>query len=325
MRVPFLQIEPTTRCNYICGFCAGRSMPQEDLDFDLFVGLIDSLEGLRHVELQGEGEPLLHPRFFDMVSYLNQRQPQARVSFITNGSLFTEANLKELRTCRIHKVYVSMESAEPEEFRRIRGGKLQKVEQGLKRLIELRKSMSDGGPKVGLAVTILKSTVEQIIGIGAFYQRLGLDGGLMLQPLQGMNGYAQYYDQYMRSEIPGPEERKRTASLITSDQSLLRMVTAKSYRGYYRELMDSVPADGRTCAWLENGLYLARDGTVCSCCFIKDARQHGLGRLEDGVITAAVAGKRSALLASLKTGLVPAACQGCAIAQSTASLNSRLN
>ncbi len=43
--------------------------------------------GLMHVELQGEGEPMLHPRFFEMAAMIRRMHPVAKISLITNGSL----------------------------------------------------------------------------------------------------------------------------------------------------------------------------------------------------------------------------------------------
>jgi hypothetical protein len=45
----YIQIEPTTRCNYTCGFCAGRHMEQQDLDFSIFKRMIDAIEDLKHL------------------------------------------------------------------------------------------------------------------------------------------------------------------------------------------------------------------------------------------------------------------------------------
>src|SRR5262245_45883400 len=62
MSVRFLQIEPTTRCNFTCGFCAGRAMAQTDLPFERFAETLDSFPAVEHIELQGEGESLMHPQ-----------------------------------------------------------------------------------------------------------------------------------------------------------------------------------------------------------------------------------------------------------------------
>lgn len=52
MIVPFLQIEPTTRCNYTCDFCVGRNMEQRDLSAADLERLLDGVEGLQPVKRQ---------------------------------------------------------------------------------------------------------------------------------------------------------------------------------------------------------------------------------------------------------------------------------
>ncbi|MEI9926949.1 MAG: radical SAM protein [Sphingomonas sp.] len=58
-----LKIEPTTRCNFGCGFCYGRHLEQGDLAPERFRAIIDAIPGLKAVELTGEGEPLLNPPY----------------------------------------------------------------------------------------------------------------------------------------------------------------------------------------------------------------------------------------------------------------------
>ena len=105
----FAQIEPTTRCNYRCGFCAGRSMRQGDLDWQVFERFLSSNPNLRHVELQGEGEPLMHPRFFDMVAACRARG--IKVSLISNGSMLSESAIDRLIEGGVDSIHVSLESA----------------------------------------------------------------------------------------------------------------------------------------------------------------------------------------------------------------------
>ena len=133
MSVALLQIEPTTRCNYTCGFCCGRHMPQKDTSFDTIRAAFESLPYLRHVEIQGEGEPLLHPRFLEMVRLARGRDVE--VSFITNGSLLAPGLVEELLDADVAKISVSIESADPEQFRSIRGGILEKVTRNLEHLM----------------------------------------------------------------------------------------------------------------------------------------------------------------------------------------------
>jgi len=83
-----VQIELTTRCNFDCFYCVGRDMRQADMTYDEFVRIIDrhvSNYGLpRQVSLQGEGEPTLHKRFFNMAR--NVREIGSRPYTITNGT-----------------------------------------------------------------------------------------------------------------------------------------------------------------------------------------------------------------------------------------------
>ena len=79
------QLEITTRCNFSCFYCAGHDMPQQDMPWERFVAIIDRIPERRTlVSLQGEGEPSLHPRFWDMAAHVSARGHEATT--ILNGS-----------------------------------------------------------------------------------------------------------------------------------------------------------------------------------------------------------------------------------------------
>jgi MoaA/NifB/PqqE/SkfB family radical SAM enzyme len=81
----YYQIEVTTRCNYSCYYCAGRDMPQKDMSWETFMQVVDSIKvPASVVSLQGEGEPSLHPRFFEMAEHLISREHTPYT--ILNGS-----------------------------------------------------------------------------------------------------------------------------------------------------------------------------------------------------------------------------------------------
>jgi MoaA/NifB/PqqE/SkfB family radical SAM enzyme len=313
MSVRFLQVEPTTRCNFTCGFCAGRSMPQTDLPWERFVAALDAFPDLEHIELQGEGEPLLHPRFFDMVALARSRG--VRVSIITNGSLFTDEAIEKTLTLGIDKIAVSIESPDAERFQQIRGGKLDKVLRGVAALVSRRNARGLDKPVVGLSITVLRSTEHELPQILALYDRLGLDGGVTLQPLQAMEVYTRHYDEALRGEQLDERQADKVFARFFSDADVRRIQAARGEtRGFFDELMAGwKPAKG-TCPWLERGLYLHNGGAVTACCMVKDTERHGFGSLAADAVPSLLAA-RNEMRAALARREVPAACAGCELAR----------
>ena len=307
MTIELLQIEPTTRCNFTCGFCCGRAMTQSDLDYDRFERTLVQFPALRHVELQGEGEPLLHPRFFDMLAALRARG--IVMSMITNGSLLTAEAVEQLVAGGVEKISISIESADPERFRRIRGGKLDKVIEGIARLVAAKRGRAL--PRVGFSVTMLRSTRNDLDGIVALYQRLGMDGGITTQALQRMPGYVAGYAPAMQAELLDEREADaRYARFYRRTRAIANPTWSNG--GFYARLMAGWKPASRRCPWLERGAYVSRDGVVSACCMIKDER-HALGKIGDD--TTAIEDKRAAMRAQLACGETPDACNGCEIAR----------
>jgi len=305
--VELLQIEPTTRCNYTCGFCAGRYMEQSDLPFERFAAALDSYPGIRHIELQGEGEPLLHPRFLDMMALARQRG--IKVSFITNGSLLSDAVIERILELAPEKFYVSMESANPELFQQIRGGKLDKVIRGLEALMAQRRSRGQARPAVGLAVTVMKRTRQEMPAIRGLYERLGLDGGISVQALQTMDAYAQHYGEDLQTQLLSDAEKQELMIRAKSGAVLRSPIV-----GFYETLFWRWKPTLRRCPWLDRGLYVNFQGAITPCCMVKDAERFALGRLGE-TPPAQVLERRAALRDELASGAMPTPCQGCTIAQ----------
>jgi MoaA/NifB/PqqE/SkfB family radical SAM enzyme len=313
--VRFLQIEPTTRCNFACRFCVGRRLPQQDMPLEVFETLLRLLPGLRQIELQGEGEPLLHPQFFEMVRVARDLHPAVRISTITNGSLLTPESVRRIADLGLHKLYVSMESARPEVFWELRRGRLETVLAGIRALLEASRAGGSDRPAIGLAVTVLRRTVAEVPGLLRLYEALGLDGGVILQPLQAMPGYTRYYDDEIRGELLSAEDAREFNRLLAREPHVLAILRRPvKAAGFYQELYAASQGDAGACPWLAQGLYVSADGRMASCCFQKDAGVNNFGRI--GEVTADdMFQRRRELAESLRDGRPPPGCHGCPVAK----------
>ncbi|HEX5960356.1 MAG TPA: GTP 3',8-cyclase MoaA [Rhodanobacteraceae bacterium] len=137
-----LRISVIDRCNFRCPYCMPEeSYPadhaflraRERLDFDeieriarVFVSL-----GVRKLRLTG-GEPLLRRDLPDLVARLAALGGVEDLALTTNGVLLPKL-AQPLHAAGLRRITVSMDSADPEVFRRMSGGRgeLAQVEAGI--------------------------------------------------------------------------------------------------------------------------------------------------------------------------------------------------
>lgn len=293
MATRFLQVEPTTKCNFTCGYCCGRVMPQRNISMETFRQTLDRFPDATHVQIQGEGEPLLHPHFFEMAELCRKRSID--VSCITNGSLITAKAAREFVRLQFRRVNISIDSADPVVFEKIRGGKLASVIKGATTLMQAVRAAHVDRPRVGLSVTLLRSTMSAQKGIRELYQHLGLTGGIKAQPLSRMASYIAAYAQPIRDELVSSAERDQIYSGLES---------------------------ATTCAWLEEGAYVNCEGHVTACCQIKQYERFGLGHVSTHEL-GYIERQREVSLRELSSGDIPPSCEGCALATTVARRHRR--
>ena len=122
-------LETTTRCNIRCRTCPRRYGPATgaDLSLEVFRRVEEALfPTLKHVELQGWGEPLLAENF--PVFYDSARRHGVRVSFITNGTLLTREWLDRFVADDVG-LMLSIDGATDETMRFVRGVGLDRIEE----------------------------------------------------------------------------------------------------------------------------------------------------------------------------------------------------
>src|SRR2546423_12235367 len=98
-----------------------------------FPRLVDQFVNIQELHLQGLGEPMMHPRFFDMVAYAADRGVE--VSTNSNLTLVNEQRAERTVTSGLAWLHVSIDGASPEMYARIRvRSRLERVLRGLELL-----------------------------------------------------------------------------------------------------------------------------------------------------------------------------------------------
>jgi cyclic pyranopterin phosphate synthase len=138
--VRVLRLSVTDRCNFRCVYCMPsdgvRWLPREEiLGFEEICDVVRAaidIHGIRRFKLTG-GEPTVRHGLVDLVAMLRRIPGIEDLSLTTNGQRMLEL-ANPLREAGLDRVTISLDSLQPEKFRRItRTGDLKQVLAGLDR------------------------------------------------------------------------------------------------------------------------------------------------------------------------------------------------
>lgn len=306
----FLNIEPTTRCNFSCWYCVGRHMKQEDIAVYDFVKALDNFPAVRTIALVGEGEPLMHTGFFEMARIAAERG--IRVVLSSNGSTLSSANVRKLCESKVAYISISIDSDDPIQFAASRsGGKLEQVLAGIRRLAEYRDQNSFVYPRIGLKGTLFAATRNQLPGIVEMAKTAGVDIFEGIQALNPMRTYVPIYPQQHLDELAHIDA---VSACVDRDQPLA-VQSLRSIADFCTE--EGIPAsnygqpNGLRPNCDEEWIYTLLSGDVTPCCQIKTFVDPRWNLFRSSIAEILADGHYENVRFNLWNGIFPSYCMGC--------------
>ena len=252
-----VSFEPTTSCNLRCPECPSglRSFtrPTGMMNADFFRKTVDDISNkLIYLYFYFQGEPYLNPEFLDMVKYATDQNVYTVTS--TNAHYLNDSNCAKTVSSGLDRIIISIDGTTQETYEQYRiGGKLDKVIEGTKNLVRVKKEMNSKTPHIIFQFLVVKPNEHQIDDVKKLAKKIGVDEVTLKT--------AQVYDY------------KNGNPLIPENEYYSRY--KKQPDGTYQ-----VKQNMRNGCWkLWHANVITWDGMVVPCCFDKDA-DHKLGDLK---------------------------------------------
>ena len=188
-----IYVEPTNACNLNCKTCIRHAWnePEGFMEWATFEAVVDGLteaagEGgsgkgaSEHaagtVAFMGLGEPLLHPRFLDMVKLAKKRGLRTEVT--TNALLLKKELADDLVAAGLDQLVVSIDGASAESFGRVRSSaSLEEVVDNVRNLHKQRNPNYDrdsrAGLRIGIEFVAMRSNLGELTGLNRLAAQLG--------------------------------------------------------------------------------------------------------------------------------------------------------
>lgn len=308
----FLNIEPTTRCNFNCWYCVGRHMEQADIKVEDFGAVLDHFPSLQAIALVGEGEPLLHKGFFEMAKMARDRG--IRVLMISNGSAFSQSVVRKLCEAEVAYVSISIDSIDPETFASSRlDGDLNRIWEGIEKLVRYRDENGFKYPRIGLKGTLFSHTKNELPAIVAEAKRHGVD---IFEGFQPLNPMASYIRIYPKAQLPQLASVDPVHAQILKDSHwavTTQMESAESFCASEGiQLGVGGKPNGLRANCDERWLYSLLSGDVTPCCQVKQVLDPAWNLTRHHVDEILHNAHYENTRFNLWNGLFPDYCQGCA-------------
>jgi radical SAM protein with 4Fe4S-binding SPASM domain len=176
----YLLNEPTNYCNLRCPQCptGTRELARPEgmvRETDAYRKTIDELARDSFlVQLYFQGESYLSPKFFEMLEYASSRNLFTEIS--TNAHFLTDENCRRTIEGGLTKMIVSIDGTTQDVFEKYRvRGKLSKVVEGTRRLIEWKRKLGKLNPYIVFQFIVFSHNEHQIADVKKLGKELGVD------------------------------------------------------------------------------------------------------------------------------------------------------
>jgi radical SAM protein with 4Fe4S-binding SPASM domain len=324
-----LQVEPVGQCNLRCQMCPVQFRPDGHdgkaafMAFDTFRALLDQLPDLAELHLQGLGEPLLHPRFFDMVALASARG--IKVSTNTNMTIMTDEHARRCVDSGLNAMHVSIDAPSAASYERVRvGARLPLVLRNLRRVTAARERARSSTPGMSLVAVLMRSTLDELPELVRLAAQMGVSAMSVQQLCHDFSEdtLPPHYlpmRAFIDREMLGEPDRGHAQSVFARAQEEAERagIALRLPRLAPRPHAADVPGRQR-CDWPWREAYVSYDGKAMPCCMVATPDRAQLGNvIEEGM--AAVWGNDAyqSFRARLASPEPPAVCAGCAIYRGT--------
>src|SRR5436305_7540468 len=164
----YAQFEPVGQCNLRCQMCPIQFRrdgppygPPAFMRFEVFTRLVDQMPQLRELHLQGLGEPMMHPRFADMVAHAARRG--IRVTTNSNLTLLNPTRAERCVTSGLDTIHVSIDGASREVYERIRvRARLDRVLGNLELIRSAKRELGSDRPHLRMVTVLMRQNLHEL-------------------------------------------------------------------------------------------------------------------------------------------------------------------
>ena len=307
-----LQVEVTSRCPAGCIYCPHTTMKAvwqpRDMTLETFGRLWPAMRSSTRVHLQGWGEPLIHPAFFEMVALA--RRAGCRVSTTTCGLHMNAELAGKIVDSGIDIIAFSLAGTDAATNAVRRGADFERVCRSIATLQKIRRARGGVHLEVHFAYLMLASAMEAVRGLPALARKLGVHAAVVstLDYIPTSN---------FEKEALGLHETEKLAQAA----GILREAEAKA-RELEVDFHWSLPrpdAPGDKCREnVARCFYIASDGSVSPCVYLnlpvrmEDPGRRIFGNVNDREVLEIWADERFlAFRKALASGAPDPACKSC--------------
>jgi radical SAM protein with 4Fe4S-binding SPASM domain len=177
---PGMEIELTNRCNLACIQCLRsrglKPYKLGDIEVEHYKRILAQFPYVMNLCLNGFGEPLMHPRFFDIVEYTRKERPWCKIGIYSNGMLIDEEKAYRLMDCGVREVDISIDAAYPDTYHRVRrGGHLPVLHDNIRRLVRIKEETRARFPMIGINFVMLNENEGELVPFVEQAAAFGID------------------------------------------------------------------------------------------------------------------------------------------------------